>query len=151
MREYALPIQGMWSILLNRPVLLHVLEDNLSTIEIVNKGYSSRLAHLPRTHRISVAWTAEQVASSDVFLKHCPSAEQKGDSFAKALDKVKHSEALHTLGIRALINSGAAAFGHPGLCCFTIPFPRNPKGEDGTPHLSMQLEGGEIEFHAPSS
>ena len=102
MREYALPLQEMWSALLNRPIDLEVLEDNMSTIEIVNKGYSSRLAHLPRTHRISVAWTAEQAAKPDVKLTHCPTAEQKADSFTKALDKIKHAEALQSLGIHAL-------------------------------------------------
>ena len=101
LREFALPIQGMWSLLLDRPVKLQVLEDNMSTIEIVKKGYSSKLAHIPRTHRVSIASTAEQVAMPDVELVHCPSVLQKGDSFTKSLDKVKHAEALQSLGIKA--------------------------------------------------
>ena len=103
LREYALPIVTMWSMLLDRPVDLEVLEDNMSTIEIVNKGYSSKLAHIPRAHRISLAWTAEAVSQPHVILKHCPSAEQKGDSFTKALDKIKDAEAFNTLGIKTFI------------------------------------------------
>ena len=75
----------------------------MSTIEIVKKGFSSKLAHLPRTHKISVAWTAEAAAQEFVKLLHCPTAEQKGDLFTKALDGIKHHEALDSIGmIRAL-------------------------------------------------
>ena len=100
MREFALPIQGMWSSLLSRPVKRQILEDNMSTIEIVRKGFSSKLSHLSRTHKISLAWTAEQVAQDFVELLHCPTAEQKGDLFTKALDRIKHQEALDSIGIR---------------------------------------------------
>ena len=100
MREFGFPIQGMWTLLLSRPVLLEVHEDNTSTIEILRKGYSSKLSHLSRTHRISLAWTAEQVADEFVKLLHCPSAEQKGDLFTKALDRVKHHEALNSIGMK---------------------------------------------------
>ena len=100
MREFALPIQGMWTLLLGRSVILEVHEDNTSTIEILKKGYSSKLSHLSRTHRISLAWTAEQVADEFVNLLHCPTALQKGDLFTKALDRLKHNEALDSIGMR---------------------------------------------------
>ena len=75
-------------------------EDNQSTIEILRKGYSSKLPHVPRTHRISLAWTSEAIAADDVELKYCESSLQKGDVFTKALDRIKHSEALEALGVR---------------------------------------------------
>jgi hypothetical protein len=100
MREFALPIQGMRTTLLQRPVMLEVYEDNTSTIERLRKGYSSKLAHLSRTHRIRLAWTAEQVAEDFIKLLYCPSAEQKGDLFTKALDRVKHHEALSSIGMK---------------------------------------------------
>ena len=105
MREFALPVQGMWTQLLQRPVMLQVHEDNTSTIEILRKGYSSKLAHLSRTHRISLAWTAEQVADEFVQLLYCPSAEQKGDLFTKALDRVKHHEALNSIGMKRALTA----------------------------------------------
>ena len=37
MREFALPVQGMWTQLVGRPVMLEVHEDNTSTIEILKK------------------------------------------------------------------------------------------------------------------
>ena len=100
MREFALPIQGMWASLLDRQVKLQILEDNMSTIEIIRKGFSSKLSHLSRTHKISLAWTAEQVAQEFVELLHCPTALQKGDLFTKALDRIKHQEAINSIGIR---------------------------------------------------
>ena len=72
----------------------------MSAIEIVRKGFSSKLSHLSRTHKISLAWTAEQVAQEFVELLHCPTALQKGDLFTKALDRIKHQEALNSIGIR---------------------------------------------------
>ena len=75
----------------------------MSTTEIVRKGFSSKLAHVPRTHKISVAWTAEVAAQEFVKLLHCPTAKQKGDLFTKALDRMRHHEALDSIGmIRAL-------------------------------------------------
>ena len=113
MREFALPIQGMWTLLLGRSVILEVHEDNTSTIEILKKGYSSKLSHLSRTHRISLAWTAEQVADEFVNLLHCPTALQKGDLFTKALDRLKHNEALDSIGMRkALIAAISASSPH---------------------------------------
>ena len=105
LREFALPIQGMWSVLLGRSVKLQILEDNMSTIEIVRKGFSSKLAHLSRTHKISLAWTAEQAAQEFVELLHCPTAEQKGDLFTKALDRIKHQEAINSIGIRRALTA----------------------------------------------
>ena len=103
MREFALPIQGMWTQLLGRQPLLEVHEDNTSTIEIIRKGYSSKLSHIPRTHRISLAWTADAVADEFVKLLHCPTLEQKGDLFTKALDRLKHQEALNSIGMRTAL------------------------------------------------
>ena len=72
----------------------------MSTIEIVRKSFSSKLSHLSRAHKISLAWTAEQIAQEFIELLHCPTALQKGDLFTKALDKVKHQEAINSIGIR---------------------------------------------------
>ena len=105
MREFALPIQGMWTQLLQRPIMLEVHEDNTSTIEILKKGYSSKLSHLARTHRISLAWTAEQVAEDFLKLLYCPTAEQKGDLFTKSLDRLKHQEALNSIGMRTALTA----------------------------------------------
>ena len=58
------------------------------------------MSHIGRTHKISLAWTAEQVAEDFIELLHCPTAEQKGDLFTKALDRIKHQEAINSIGIR---------------------------------------------------
>jgi hypothetical protein len=115
MREFALPIQGMWTLLLGRPVTLEVHGDNTSTRRL-KKGYSSKLSHLSRTHRVSLTWTAEQVAEEFVNLLHCPTALQKGDLFTKALNRLKHNEALDSIGMRkALIAaiSRSSPLSHP--------------------------------------
>ena len=119
LREFALPIQGMWSQLLGREVLLEVKEDNMSTIEILRKGYSSKLAHIGRTHKISLAWTAEQVAQDFINLMHCPTLEQKGDMFTKVLDRVKHYEALDLLGIKQAKAAAARRFVLPPTSRYT--------------------------------
>ena len=98
-----MPLQHLWSGLLGRQIELKVYEDNMSTIEILRKGFSSKLGHLSRTHRISLAWTAEAIAQEFVTLLHCPTAEQKGDLFTKALDKVKHYQALDSIGMKTAL------------------------------------------------
>ena len=99
LRKFALPVQGLLQEVLDMTIPIEVYEDNTATIQIVGAGYSAEMGHLSRTHRISLAWTADVCALPDVHLSHCPTADQLGDSFTKALDKHKFQDAQNKLGM----------------------------------------------------
>ena len=99
LKASALPVQELISELFGREVRLEVCEDNTSTIAAVKKGYSNKLAHLPRTHKLSVAWTHDVISNPSVDLNHCRSEDQLADVFTKPLDREKLGIATAGLGM----------------------------------------------------
>ena len=49
-----LPSLQLWERLLGRPVKLRVKEDNQATIKVVKKGFSPKLRHIQRTHKVNL-------------------------------------------------------------------------------------------------
>ena len=89
-RQEGLPIQTLLEQMLGvrLPLVAHV--DNDQCI-IAVKGFSKKLRQLQRTHRVSLAVVHELVAepTQNISVKYCPTAEQLGDAFTKALNPVQ--------------------------------------------------------------
>ena len=63
-------------------------------------GFSSKLQHLAKTHRINIASTCEVVDDkNNILLNYVNTAEQRDEPFTKALLIQKWSAALKLLGI----------------------------------------------------
>ena len=79
---------------------LYVFEDNTSTISVLEKGSSQKLAHLTRTHRVNLHWLAEVVASQGVHVGHIGTDDQAGDIFTKAFtDPIKWDTLTKLVGM----------------------------------------------------
>ncbi len=65
-------------------VQLYLFEDNMSTITVLEKGASQKLAHLTRTHRVNLHWMAEVVKQQNVHIAYIKSEAQAADIFTKA-------------------------------------------------------------------
>ena len=101
----AIPVQTVPNMIFDAsiPVILH--EDNQSCIHIINAGYSAKLKHLNRTHKLSIASLSKTVASLAYSLTYTDSNDQLADMFTKALVKLKFTEAPRKLRISALPHS----------------------------------------------
>ena len=97
----AIPALVLWEHLLDRGVHLEIMEDNQATIRVVLKGYSAKLRHISRTHKIDISSIHEVVEHDDVEIKYCVTDEQAADIFTKALAPLKWPNALTLLGITA--------------------------------------------------
>ena len=95
----ALPMLNFWDLALGRPCHLEIKEDNQATILVVKKGYSKKLRHLSRTHRVNLSSLKEQVSSPHVKLDYVVTKEQAADIFTKALPPQKWGPALAMLGL----------------------------------------------------
>jgi hypothetical protein len=93
----ALPMCDMFDCILGRDVELEVLEDNEATIKIVRKGYSSKLRHISRTHRVNLASVKEVFENPNIALNYVGTLEQVADIFTKALEPQKWGAALDML------------------------------------------------------
>ena len=95
----AIPMLEVWQTLIP-DIKLVCFEDNEACIAIVRKGFSAKLKHLMKTHRINVASTCEIVnGNDDIMLTYVNTAEQRGDPLTTALAVQKWGAALKLLGI----------------------------------------------------
>ena len=89
----------LWSIMLGRVVKGIIHEDNMSTIEIIKSGYSPKMRHLAKHHRISLGTVSELVKEEDIDVEHIGTDLQKGDMLTKGLARPKHEPACRLIGL----------------------------------------------------
>ena len=89
----------LWDTLLGRSVTLTIKEDNEATIEILRKGYSAKLRHVPRHHRIDLGSVFEQIKDPCIQLEAVKTDAQCADIFTKGLGPQKWEPAIDLLGI----------------------------------------------------
>ena len=106
LRESLIPLQNLGSIMLQRPVMAVIHEDNMSTITVIEAGYSPQLRYINKHHRISLGLTHEMCKQKDMKLQHCPTDKQKGDIATKGLARAKHEAACKMVGLYPLIFIG---------------------------------------------
>ena len=71
-----LNIQDTLSLLLQKSVPVVFQQDNEALIKIFKAGYSPKLGHVGRVHRINVASMAEVLAEDGVSCEYCPTQAQ---------------------------------------------------------------------------
>ena len=98
--QEGLPALQLWEKLLGRTVTLKVLEDNQATILVIKKGYSPKLRHITRTHKVNLSGLSEVFRDDSAELEYCKTDVQAADIFTKALPPQKWGAALRLLGIR---------------------------------------------------
>ena len=93
----ALPMMSLFDLLLDKDCELEVLEDNQATITVIRKGYSSKLRHVSRTHKVNLASLSEAIKADGVSLQYVESKKQAADIFTKALSPGLWGAALKML------------------------------------------------------
>ena len=85
----AIPCQELWQTLIP-DILLEIYEDNSAVLAIISKGFSPKLRHLSKTHRINVASTCDVINDShDVAASYIDTNSQKADIMTKGLPNQK--------------------------------------------------------------
>ena len=95
----AIPLAELFSTLLERDVLLRIREDNEACAKVCTAGYSKKLRHLKRVHKINLASVKDQLDREDTELMLVGTKRQKADIFTKSLAGPLWPNALHMLGI----------------------------------------------------
>ena len=98
--QEGLPSLQLWELLLERSVKLRVMEDNQATILVVRKGYSPKLRHISRTHKVNLSCLAEVFSDENTVIEYVDTNFQAADIFTKALPPQKWGAALRLLGMR---------------------------------------------------
>ena len=66
------------------PVPILAYEDNQSAIVVLEKGYSAKLTHISRTHRVNMHWLREVFKNLAIPIHYIRSNKQAADIFTKA-------------------------------------------------------------------
>ena len=100
MRMDGLPMVLLWETLLNRRIRILVLEDNIGTIQAIEKGYSPALRHLPKTQKTSLDFLNYLIhVCKLVDIEYVATELQIADIFTKAVKVADWAKACHLLGI----------------------------------------------------
>ena len=95
----ALPMTIFWDLALGKRCDLTIMEDNQATITVVKKGYSKKLRHISRTHKVNLSSLREQCVNNHTQLQYIESKKQAADIFTKALAPQLWAPALEMLSI----------------------------------------------------
>jgi hypothetical protein len=102
LRKEGLPVLDLLQVVLgnpNTPVICEFFEDNQATIRMLESGKNPTLRHLPRTHKVDLAWLFQEFKKSTYDLKYCTSEEQAADIFTKHfVNSDKWNDVMHTIG-----------------------------------------------------
>ena len=105
-RQEAIPLQRLMELILDRPVVVEVGEDNQATITAVKKGYSVALRYTLRQQQCSVGGLHElfheppPLGVGAFELKYRETTTHKGDVFTKPLPPASFLPAIERLGLR---------------------------------------------------
>ena len=122
-------MMDLWDKLLGRPIELLIMEDNQATIKVARKGYSARLRHVPRTHKVDLGSIREVLDGDNVKVEYCHTEYQAADIFTKALPPLKWDNAVALLGMEThgtYVSCTPARLAQPpgvGACAPPDPLP----------------------------
>ena len=75
-------------------------EGNQATITVVKKGFSKKLRHISRTHKVNLGSLKEVCVNDDTEILYIETKKQAADIFTKALAPHLWDSALDMLGIQ---------------------------------------------------
>ena len=112
----ALPMCSLWDKLLNRDMDLYILEDNKAAIQVCQNGFSSKLRHIGRTHKVNLQSVKDEIMRESTHLEYTITDKQAADIFTKALEPMKWPAALEMLGVVSpdRLKSSVSAAAAPG-------------------------------------
>ena len=66
--QEAYPVLNLLELILGRDVTLRMKEDNTATIKVLKKGYSAKLRHVQRTHKLDLGLVKEAIEDQGAIL-----------------------------------------------------------------------------------
>ena len=95
----ALPMLTMFDTIKGSAFDLEICEDNQATIIVAKAGFSQKLRHIQRTHKVNIGSIKEVIEQPYCSLEYIDTKLQAADIFTKALEPSKWQNALHLLSI----------------------------------------------------
>ena len=105
LRTTGIPAAILWDNILQRPMRITFHEDNQAAMRVMLTGRNPTMRHIGRTHKLDVAWLAEQLSGELFDIVYEVSTGQRADIFTKGFDtadKWEHARSMiNVLDVRA--------------------------------------------------
>ena len=111
----ALNIQVLLEHLLGHAVDVVFHQDNETLLKVLVAGYSAKLRHCNRVHRINIASMSEQLAEPHISARYGKSEDQVSNGLTKIIAPAEWPRTLEQFGLQS---SGAGL--HPDAACAAI-------------------------------
>lgn len=95
----AIPFLEICQQLITPETVLNCYEDNQAVLAIIAGGFSSKLRHLSKFHKIKVASTCQAFNEPDINAEYIETLEQRADVLTEALSVSSWESALKLLQI----------------------------------------------------
>ena len=99
LKSEAIPVLTLWEMLLGKPKIIKIREDNTAAAKIMQSGYSPQLRYLSRTQRVDISWIHGIIESKLAEVVITPTKEQVADVFTKPLEVCKWEDAVRMLNM----------------------------------------------------
>ena len=90
---------SLWDRIAGRNFTLNICEDNQACILVAQSGFSGKLRHITRTHKVNLASIKNEIDKPEVSLIYTDTSKQAADLFTKALEPYKWDNALQLIGM----------------------------------------------------
>ena len=92
-------MQAFLQSLVNEPVNVEFHQDNSAVLQVLKAGYSAKLRHTGRVHKVNVASIAEALEDESISASHCITSDQKANGFTKIIPPNEWSMTLNQLSL----------------------------------------------------
>ena len=75
-------------------------QDNTAAVTVMTTGYSAKLRHCGRVHRVNVASIHEQLEQDVFALRYCDTSSQAANGLTKIITPAEWQQALEQLCLR---------------------------------------------------
>jgi len=80
-----------------KPMDAELAEDNSAAEVVLSRGYSPVMRYLSRTHKISLSALSDVIKNKMIAVRHCNSADMRGDPLTKTFPTPKWAHALELI------------------------------------------------------
>lgn len=93
-------IQSFLQQLVQGPVNLCMWQDNNAVLQVLKAGYSAKLRHCNRVHRVNVASLSESLQDPTVRAERCPTDMMKANGLTKIIQPNVWTSTLQQYGLQ---------------------------------------------------
>ena len=92
-------MQAFLESLVNKTVNVEFHQDNSAVLQVLKAGYSAKLRHTGRVHKVNVASIAEALEDKSISASHCVTLDQKANGFTKIIPPNEWPMTLNQLSL----------------------------------------------------